>query len=92
MTIAVDPADYGSSKRLPGIAVAAAASIGAGAIHAAAAGVHAEHPTLARLFVVCACAQLGAGLWALSRPRRLVALLIAAVSYTHLTLPTILRV
>ena len=30
------------------------ASMGAGAIHAAAAGVHAEHATLSRLFVVTA--------------------------------------
>ncbi|MCE9621402.1 MAG: hypothetical protein K8R99_03540 [Actinomycetia bacterium] len=45
-------------------------SIGAGAVHAAATGVHAEHPELARLFVVLAAAQLGAGLWALLRPSR----------------------
>ena len=54
MTIAVDPSDFGrlatsptdvsveqTTRRLPGLAVAAAASIGAGAIHAAAAGIHA---------------------------------------------------
>ena len=56
------------SRRLPGLAVAAMASLGAGAIHAAATGIHAEHPELARLFVVVAVAQLGAGLWALLRP------------------------
>ena len=39
-------------------------SIGAGVIHAAAAGVHAEHPQLARLFILCAVAQIGAGLLA----------------------------
>ena len=47
-------------------------SIGAGVIHAAAAGVHAEHPQLARLFVLCAVAQVGAGLlaWAAPEPSR----------------------
>lgn len=62
------------SRRLPGLAVAAVASFGAGAIHAAAAGIHAEHPQLARLFVLCAAAQLGLGLWAAVRPSRLAAI------------------
>ena len=55
-------------------------SIGAGVIHAAAAGVHAEHPQLARLFVLCAVAQVGAGLIAWACPNRLVAGLIVAVN------------
>ena len=42
--------------------VAGLASLGAGAIHAAAIGIHAEHATLARLFVAVAAAQLAAGL------------------------------
>ncbi|HTH07876.1 MAG TPA: hypothetical protein VL916_18485, partial [Ilumatobacteraceae bacterium] len=60
----------GGSRRLPGLAVAGMASVGAGAVHAAAAGIHAEHPQLARLFVVMAAAQIGFGLWALLRPSR----------------------
>ena len=58
------------STRLPGLTAAALSSIGAGTVHAAATGVHAEHPTLARLFIVMAAAQLAAGLWALLRPSR----------------------
>ena len=51
-----------STTRLPGLTIALMTSIGAGVIHAAAAGVHAEHPQLARLFVLCAVAQIAAGL------------------------------
>ncbi len=74
------PADRSGVRRLPGIAVAAVASFGAGAIHAAAAGIHAEHPQLARLFVLCAAAQLGFGLWAAVRPTRLVAIAISVLN------------
>ena len=56
------------------------ASIGAGAIHAAAIGIHAEHRGLAQIFVVCAVLQLGAGLLALLRPSRPVAVATAAVN------------
>jgi hypothetical protein len=56
--------------RLPGITIAAAASLGAGAVLAATAGVHADHPELARIFIVVAAAQLGAGVLALFRPNR----------------------
>jgi hypothetical protein len=66
--------------RLPGSAVAAATSIGAGAIHAAAAGIHAEHVGLARLFVIVAALQLAAGLVALARPSRLAIVAVAAVN------------
>ncbi len=55
-------------------------SLGAGAIHAAAAGIHAEHPQLARLFVVLAALQIGAGLFGLLRPSRLSALAIIGVN------------
>src|SRR6188508_494415 len=55
---------------MPGLRIAAIASLGAGAVHAAAAGVHAEHPDLARIFIVLAAAQLGAGVLALLRPTR----------------------
>jgi hypothetical protein len=88
MTIAVDPAGYGHDvtmsavevRRLPGIVTAAVASIGAGAVHAAATGIHAEHPPLARLFVIVAILQLGVGLAALVRPNRPVAAAVAAVN------------
>ncbi len=42
--------------------IAGLASVGAGAIHLAAAGIHAEHPTVARIFVVLGALQVGAGL------------------------------
>jgi hypothetical protein len=66
--------------RVPGLTIAAMTSIGAGVIHAAAAGVHAEHPQLARLFILCAVAQVGAGLLALGRPNRLVAVPLVAIN------------
>ena len=49
-------------------------------MHAAATGVHAEHPQLARLFVVLAAAQLGSGLWALLRPSRAAAWTVGIVN------------
>lgn len=96
MTIAVDPTDgpyeFAVSasasaadvrepvRRLPGIAIAGMASIGAGAVHAAATGIHAEHRGLAQIFVVCAVLQLGTGLLALLRPSRPIAVATAAVN------------
>jgi hypothetical protein len=50
--------------------LAALTSIGAGAIHAAAIGIHAEHATLSRLFVLVAAAQLVAGVIMLMRGGR----------------------
>ncbi len=47
--------------------LAGLASLGAGAIHAAAIGIHAEHTTLSRLFVTVAVAQLVTGLLVLLR-------------------------
>ena len=55
-------------------------SIGAGAIHALAAGLHAETTTLSRLFVGCAIAQLAVGLWALAKGGRIAASLVLAVN------------
>lgn len=55
-------------------------SIGAGAIHAAAAGQHGEITSLARLFVAVAAAQLAVGLLALVRGGRVAAGLTAAVN------------
>jgi hypothetical protein len=52
------------------LAAAAAASAGAGLVHAAAAGSHADDPALAWIFALCAVAQIGwAGLVAV-RPDR----------------------
>ncbi len=56
------------------------ASIGAGAIHAAAAGIHAEHPTLSRLFVAVAAAQILVGLVTLLRGGRALAAATALVN------------
>jgi hypothetical protein len=67
-------------RRLPGLSTAAIASLGAGAIHAAATGIHAEHPELARLFVVVTVLQLGVGLWALLRPNLGAAAAVALVN------------
>lgn len=66
--------------RVPGLTIAAMMSIGAGVIHAAAAGVHAEHPQLARLFIFGAIAQVGAGLLALAKPHRAAAALILIIN------------
>jgi len=57
-------------KRLPGIVFAGLASIAAGAIHGGAIGLHAEHPQLARIFIVVTLAQLAWGLSALLRPQQ----------------------
>jgi hypothetical protein len=70
----------GGVRRLPGAAVAGLASLGAGGIHAAAAGVHAENPQLAQLFVVTAILQAGAGVWLLLRPGRVAAMATLAVN------------
>jgi hypothetical protein len=56
------------------------ASIGAGAVHAAAVGVHAEHPTLSRMFVAVAGAQIAVGLLTLLRGGRAVAAATAVVN------------
>ena len=56
------------------------ASLGAGAIHAAAVGIHAEHVTLSRLFVAVAAAQILVGLATLLRGGRAVAVATAVVN------------
>jgi hypothetical protein len=55
------------TARISTAQVGGLASIGAGAVHAAAAGIHAEHPSLSRLFVAVAAAQLAFGLALLLR-------------------------
>jgi hypothetical protein len=64
----------------PALAVAAFASIGAGAIHAAAIGVHSEHRQAVITFTIVAIAQLGWGVLALQRAGRLVLLAGAAIN------------
>ncbi len=51
-------------------AIAASASLGAGAIHAAVIGTHSEHRQAMVVFTVVAAAQLGWGALALARPAR----------------------
>ena len=53
------------------LAVAGGSSLGAGAIHAAAIGVHAEHRQAVAAFTVVAAIQLGWGAILLARPGRL---------------------
>jgi hypothetical protein len=53
------------------LAVAGGASLGAGAIHAAAVGVHSEHRQAVIAFTVVAALQLGWGAMALARPGRI---------------------
>jgi hypothetical protein len=52
------------------LSVAALASIGAGAIHATAAGAHSEHKAAVVAFVLTAAFQIGWGVVALVRPAR----------------------
>ncbi|MFL6205946.1 MAG: hypothetical protein ACJ739_11405 [Acidimicrobiales bacterium] len=54
------------------LAVIGAASLGAGAIHAAAIGVHAEHRQAVVAFTIVAVVQLAVGAVALARPGRIV--------------------
>ena len=66
---------------VPGVLrVAAIASLGAGAIHATAAGAHSEHRSAVIAFVLTAVAQIGWGAWAYSRAGRLVCVIGAAVN------------
>src|SRR6476646_34463 len=64
----------------PAVATAAIASIGAGAIHAAAIGVHSEHRQAVITFTILAIAQLGWGVFALQRAGRLTMLTGAAIN------------
>ncbi len=77
------PTDSPAEKRsgwLSATQLAGLASLGAGAIHAAAIGIHAEHATLARLFVAVAAAQLAAGLVMLVKGGRAAAVATALVN------------
>jgi hypothetical protein len=52
------------------LSIPAIASAAAGVMHATAAGIHADHPDLARLFIALAVAQVGAAVWGFVRPGR----------------------
>ncbi|NEW47775.1 hypothetical protein [Nocardia cyriacigeorgica] len=56
------------------------ASIGAGALHLFAAGLHTEHTTLARLMVVLAAAQCAAGLLASLSARKAMPVMVIGVN------------
>ncbi len=64
----------------PALAVAAFASIGAGAIHAAAIGVHSEHRQAVIVFTAVAAIQIGWGVLALLYPGRTAALIGAGLN------------
>jgi hypothetical protein len=70
-----DNADLHRIETTPGLALAAYASLGAGAIHSAAIGVHSEHPAAVLAFVAVAAFQLGWGVWALRGAARPIAVI-----------------
>ncbi len=74
----VSRASTRSNAGLGALAVAGFASIGAGAIHAAAVGVHSEHRQAALAFVAVAAFQIVWGAFALTHSSRWLALLGAA--------------
>jgi hypothetical protein len=74
----------GATTLAPALAIAAIASIGAGAIHAAAIGVHSEHRQAVIAFTIIAIAQLGWGVFALQRAGRLMLLAGAGINLAAL--------
>ena len=77
-TVAADALSSDRTRSItiaPALAVAALASIGAGAIHAAAIGVHSEHRQAVIAFTVVAAIQIGFGVLALSFANRIIAVL-----------------
>lgn len=89
MAISVESTEYVVPSRehaaLGSLAVAGMASIGAGAVHAAAVGAHSEHHQAVLLFVVVAGVQLGWGAVALVRSSRWLAWLGVAMSAVLIT-------
>ncbi|MEV0032504.1 hypothetical protein [Nocardia sp. NPDC050793] len=63
-----------------------AASVGAGALHLFAAGLHTEHATLARLMVVLAAAQCAAGLLASVSTRKAMPVTVIGVNLVAVTI------
>ena len=91
MTIALERAPLAPSEPSPSpaerdgagagwLGIAGVASLGAGAIHAAAIGVHAEHRPAAVAFAVLALLQVGWGALALVRSNRLIGAAGVAIS------------
>lgn len=77
LDVAPDRADEQVSRPT---SVPALAGIGAGAIHAAAVGAHADHRVVATVFVVLAVLQLATGVALLMRPGRAVAKAVVTVN------------
>lgn len=75
-----EPLDGAPAARSVAVPVAVLASIGAGLVHAGVIGAHADHVTLARLFMAAAVAQLAVGVAALVRPSRLA---VAALAFVN---------
>jgi hypothetical protein len=76
-TVAANPYVSRRTRTLtsaPALAVAAFASIGAGAIHAAAIGVHSEHRQAVIAFTIVAAIQIGWGVLALLSSHRALAI------------------
>jgi hypothetical protein len=67
-----------TSRRADALRVAGFASIGAGAIHAVAIGVHSEHDQVMATFLAITVFQIGWGLLTALRPSRLAAAVLAA--------------
>ena len=81
--VVVDELEPERPKPRPGVSVVAfggLASLAAGAVHAAAAGIHAEHRQLAQIFIVTAVLQIGVGVWALVRSTRSAALGVVVIN------------
>ena len=62
------------------LAIAAIASAGAAVMHATAAGIHADHPTLSRTFVAVAIAQAAAAVIGFLRSGRVAVAVLVAVN------------
>lgn len=67
------------------LAVAAIASAGAAVLHAAAAGIHADHVTLSRLFVALAVAQAAVAIMGFVRAGSVAAIALVAVNAVALS-------
>jgi hypothetical protein len=74
------PTDDASANFVPALAVPAIASAAAAVLHATAAGIHADHPALSRIFVAMAVAQAAVAVAAFLRQSRLTALSLVVVN------------
>ena len=73
-------AEHEAPAAVPALAVPAIASAAAAVLHATAAGIHADHPALSRIFVAMAVAQAAVAVLAFLRQSRLVALSLVSVN------------